>query len=118
MAYDGGRGELYASGAYEKFRHEFEQQIRNDVMPVLKIAPTELVDLRLTQWGHAIPIAQPGLLSDNVCQRARAPHKERVFFVEQDNWALPCMETAATEAVYWEPYIREVLSGKSKFVKK
>lgn len=112
MAYDGGRQELYESGAYEKFRKEFENQIRNDVLPVLKINSNELVDIRLAHWGHAIPIAQPGLLSGNVCQKVRAPHRDRVFFVEQDNWALPAMETSASEAIYWEPFVREVVSPK------
>ncbi len=113
MPYDGGRQELIGPDAYEKFRAEFENQIRNDVMPVLKVTPNELVDVRITHWGHAVPIAQPGLLANNVCQRARAPHKDRVFFVEQDNWALPAMETSATEAVYWEPFVRDVLKKKS-----
>jgi hypothetical protein len=112
MPYDGGRSELFASGAYEKFRAEFENQIRHDVLPVLKINPNELVDIRLTQWGHAIPLAQPGLLANEVCQRVRAPHKNRVFFVEQDNWALPAMETSSGEAIYWEPFVREVVSPK------
>ncbi len=112
MPYEGGRQELYESGAYEKFRSEFENQIRNDVLPILKINPHELVDIRLTQWGHAIPIAQPGLLAGNVCQKVRAPHKDRVFFVEQDNWALPAMETSASEAIYWEPFVRKVVSRK------
>lgn len=112
MPYDGGRQELFASGAYEKFRSEFENQIRNDVLPVLKINPSEMVDIRLAQWGHSIPIAQPGLLSGNICQKVRAPHKNRVFFAEQDNWALPCVETSIGEAIYWEPFVREAMSSK------
>jgi protoporphyrinogen oxidase len=110
MAYDGGRNELFQDGSYEKFRAEFETQIRSDVFPVLKISPSELVDIRITHWGHAVPIAVPGLLASEICQTVRAPFKNRVFFVEQDNWALPAMETSASEAIYWEPFIRKSLT--------
>jgi hypothetical protein len=32
-----------------------------------------------------------------------------VFFVEQDNWALPAFETAVTEALTFAPLVEGVL---------
>jgi hypothetical protein len=32
-----------------------------------------------------------------------------VFFVEQDNWALPAFETGVTEAITWSPEVAKVL---------
>lgn len=113
MAYEGGRNELFGPEAYEKFRNEFEQQIRSEVLPVLKISSRDLVDIRLTQWGHALPVAQPGLIADEVCQKVRAPFKSCVFFAEQDNWALPAVETSAYEALGCEAEVREIFASKS-----
>ena len=35
--------------------------------------------------------------------RLRKPFRDGLFFVQQDNWALPAIETATAEASHWPP---------------
>lgn len=108
-----GRQELFSEGAFEKFRSQFETQIRSQILPALGVAPTDVSDLRMTRWGHPMPLAQPGFISSGVIDQLRKPFQERVFFVEQDNWMLPAFETGASEAISFEPQVRDLLA-KSK----
>jgi protoporphyrinogen oxidase len=110
--YEGARGELLSPGSYSQYRQEFEKQIRESILPLLKINPKHVVDLRLARWGHPLPVHAPNLIADGVVETIRAPFKERVFFVEQDNWALPAFETVATEALHWAPRIDDFLTSQ------
>jgi hypothetical protein len=57
-----------------------------------------VISLRISRWGHALPLAEKGLYNSGVLQRASAPIKDRIFFANQDNWANPCFETAVSAA--------------------
>jgi hypothetical protein len=80
-----------------------------DVLGVLSVDTRHVRQVRLARWGHAMPIATPGLISEGVCERVRAPYQDHVFFVHQDNWALPAVETCLLEAEAFAPLIREGL---------
>ena len=110
LPYDGARAELFAQDSYKKYREEFEKQIVDEVLPLLKRKKQEIVDLRVARWGHPLPVAAPGLIRDGVVATMRKPFKERVFFVEQDSWALPAIETALTEAFTWAPEIEKLFA--------
>jgi len=99
--YKGGRHELYADGAYESMRSKISAQIQKEVHPFYDLTDQDIVDLRLTRWGHPLPLAATGLLHRNVVDDLREPIDNRIFFVEQDNWALPAIETVAAEAIHW-----------------
>lgn len=101
MPYTGSRAELYLPDAYKTARAEFEEQIHREILPLLKLRKEDVVDLRIARWGHPLPVAAPGLIKDGTTELLRKPFKERVFFVEQDNWALPAFETSATESITW-----------------
>lgn len=109
LPYDGARAELLADDSYERFRAQFEEQIYREILPLLRIPKEAVVDLRLTRWGHPLPIAAPGLISEGVVDRLRAPFKDRVFFAEQDNWALPAFETAVAEAISAADQVSQLL---------
>jgi hypothetical protein len=64
----------------------------------------------VARWGHPLPVAATGLIAGGVVDRIRQPFRDRGFFVEQDNWALPAFETAATEALLWAPEIAKRLA--------
>ena len=70
---------------------------------VLGLRRKDVHQVRLTRWGHALPVAAPGLIADGHCQRMRAPIDGKVFFVHQDNWALPAVETCLLEALEFAP---------------
>lgn len=109
MPYDGARADLYAAGSCARYRAMFEQQVHEAILPLLRLERENIVDLRIARWGHALPVAAPGLIADGTVEAIRTPFRGRVFFVEQDNWALPAFETCVTEALTWAPEIARVL---------
>lgn len=111
--FDGARSELIQPDAYEKYRHRFEAQISNQILPLLGLHSKQVVDIRLTRWGHALPVASTGFFQGNTVDQLRKPHRERVFFVEQDNWAYPATQTGGIEAHFWRDSIRKVLGPPS-----
>jgi len=105
IPYDGARAALYEESAYDTARRAFEEQIGAEILPLVGARPEHVVDLRLTRWGHPLPVAEAGLIASRVVDALRAPIGGRVFFVNQDNWALPAFETAITEALHFAPEI-------------
>ncbi|MFZ5464751.1 MAG: FAD-dependent oxidoreductase [Pseudomonadota bacterium] len=110
LPYDGARPALLADDAYDRYRAEFEAQLQETVLPLLDVRPEDVADLRLARWGHPLPVAATGLIADGTVDRLRRPLRDRVFFVQQDNWALPAIETATAEALHWAPRIARLLA--------
>ena len=75
----------------------------------MNASPENVMDLRLSRWGHPLPVAEAGLIANGTIDVIRKPFKRRVFFVEQDNWILPAFETAAGEAMIWAPVVDQFL---------
>lgn len=104
--YHGGRSELYAQEGYAAIKTKISAQLKNEVYPYYRLSDDDIVDLRLTRWGHPLPLAAVGLLDSGVVDTLREPIDDRIYFIEQDNWALPAIETVAAEAVFWSSVIR------------
>lgn len=64
--------------------------------------------VRMTRWGHAMPICAPALIADGWIEPLRRPIQDTVYFVEQDNWALPAVENSLLEA---EKYTAEIAAA-------
>lgn len=110
--YEGGRPELYAQGSYERAKADFERAIPA-ALQSLGIEQEQVESMRISRWGHALPLAAQGLLADGVCERASAPIGDRIFFAHQDNWANPCFETAIGTAAEAATHVRTVLTSLS-----
>ncbi|MCE9634956.1 MAG: hypothetical protein K8T90_04555 [Planctomycetes bacterium] len=91
--------------AWEHLRPEVEKQVL-EVLAILDVAPTAVEQVRMARWGHAIPVAAVGFVAAGHADVLRRPIDDRIFFVNQDNWALPAVETCLTEAIAFEPSIR------------
>jgi hypothetical protein len=65
-----------------------------ELLGALGVASTEVAAIRLTRWGHALPLAAKGLIADGTLELASRPLGGRLFFGQQDNWASPCFESA------------------------
>lgn len=107
--YDGARAEIFVPETLEMHKKTFETQVINSILPFLGFNASDIKDIRLARWGHPLPVAAKGLIAEKVVDQLYAPFKEKVFFVEQDNWALPAFETAVTEAINWVPKIEKAL---------
>lgn len=108
--YDGARAQLYKPDAYSEFKKRFEDQIARQILPMFNLRQTDIADLRLTLWGHALPVAAQGIYSDNTIDQLRAPFRGRIFFIEQDNWAYPSTQTGGTDSILLRDEIRKVLA--------
>jgi len=107
---DNVRTELNQPTAYAEYRKHFEAQIEKDILPLTNLKSSDIVDLRLSLWGHALPLAAQGIYRGDTIERLRKPFKDRVFFVEQDNWAYPSLQTGATDSVLLNQQIVRALS--------
>ncbi|MFO0973024.1 MAG: NAD(P)-binding protein [Phycisphaerae bacterium] len=74
-------------------------------LDVLGLSPAAVEQVRMSRWGHAMPISAPGLIADGACEEARRPFEGLVYFVNQDNWALPAVETCLLEAEHFATQI-------------
>ena len=110
LPYGGGRGEILNEGSYAVWHKKFERQLQDEILPLLGVDAGRIKGLRIARWGHPIPVAARGLIASGVVDQLQRPFKDRIFFVEQDNWALPAIETAIGEAHYWSEYIRRNLA--------
>ncbi|MBI5847901.1 MAG: FAD-dependent oxidoreductase [Nitrospirae bacterium] len=107
--YREGRSNLYLDNAFDKYYQQFESQIRQEILPQLKLEPSNIVDIRIARWGHPMPIQSPGLIRHGIIDSLRKPFKERVFFVQQDNWMYAAIETSIQEGLIWAKEAREKL---------
>ncbi|GHV44673.1 hypothetical protein FACS189492_1360 [Clostridia bacterium] len=109
LPYDGGRSDLLLPDAFERYHKLMTAELFEKILPPLGYYNTDLKELRLTRWGHPIPYAKPGFFFANGPAILSKPFRGRVFFVNQDTWAAPAIETCALEALKWAPKVREVI---------
>jgi len=65
--------------------------------------------VRFTRWGHAMPIARPGLIANGTAEVAHRPIGNNLYFANQDNWALPAVENSLLDAKAVTDKIRGML---------
>lgn len=111
LPFDGARPELLAEAAYANVLREFEAQVVGGILPLLNLRREDIAGIRLARWGHALPVAETGLIAGGTVDRLRKPFRGGMFFVQQDNWALPAIETATAEAFHWAPRVEKYLAG-------
>jgi hypothetical protein len=116
LPFAGGRAEIFAPEGYARFEKEFRAQLETEILPSLGYEQKDLMGLRIARWGHSMPTASPGIYSNGTLETIQAPFERRVFFVQQDNWACPAVETCAKEALRWMPKVRELLTESRTLV--
>jgi hypothetical protein len=72
-------------------------QIR-EMLRLLSVPESAVRQVRLTRWGHAMPIARPWFIAQGFAERFQTPLDGNVHFVNQDNWALPAVENSLLDA--------------------
>lgn len=78
-------------------------------LELLEIPETDVRQIRMARWGHAVPLARPGLIADGTAEELLRPYDENVYFVNQDNWALPAVENSLLDANFVAQQIRSRL---------
>lgn len=110
--YLAGRSQVYSTGSYFKYRKEFIDQVENEILPALGIPKSAISGVRMARWGHPLPVAQPGMIQSGLAEALHKPYKDRVYFINQDNWLNPCIEQSFGEAHKWTQQIVKVLEQR------
>ncbi len=82
---------------------DYAQRLAPQVRRMLQwfdVPESKVRQIRMTRWGHAFPIARPGFIADGHAEAVRRPIQDRIFFANQDNWALPAVENSLLDA-HW-----------------
>jgi len=95
---------LLVEGGFEEFSNYLAPQVEA-VLALRGLSKKDVRQVRMSRFGHAMPIARIGFLADGIPAMLRAPYLDHVYFVNQDNWALPAFETAVLEAKHFADVI-------------
>lgn len=108
LPFDYARWTLYIESGWEDYARALAPQVRN-MLKMLNVPESAIQQIRMTRWGHALPVSSPGLIAGGVCDELRRPMNERIYFCHQDNWALPAVENCLLDAKTFTDEIRDGL---------
>ncbi|MGZ3695729.1 MAG: hypothetical protein ACXWQO_16640, partial [Bdellovibrionota bacterium] len=97
--FEGARSLITSDVAHQRIKEEVEKELPK-TLSALGMKGNSIDGIRITRWGHSLPLAQPGLLSGETLDLLRAPHG-KIAFANQDNYMSPAFEScfaAAKEA--------------------
>lgn len=93
LPYDGARQFLFSEGAHNKHLKAIDQ-----ALPMyeksLGLDRKDLKGIRMTRWGHSLPVASVGFIASGLHEIVNRPIQDKIFFANQDNWSNPAFETA------------------------
>ena len=98
MAFQGAHQYLFAPGLHEKMLGSFKMGLQQH-QSSLGLNHHELDQIRLTRWGHAMPVAFTQMLSSGRLKPLQTGWNDRVIFIGQDTWVNPSFETAHATAL-------------------
>lgn len=99
---------LFTESTWKDYSSAVVPQV-HDALALLGVPVESVRQVRMTRWGHAMPLASPGLIADGVTEVLRRPIDDRIYFVNQDNWALPAVENCLLDAEIYVPQIEHGL---------
>jgi hypothetical protein len=108
LSWASARFTLLLNEPYQHYTELLVPQIRR-MLKLLDVPESAVHQVRLTRWGHAMPIPRPGLIANGTVETAARPIDSSVFFVNQDNWALPAVENSVLDAKAVTDTIRGML---------
>jgi hypothetical protein len=95
-------------GAWEDFSARMAPQIHR-ILRLLDISQDAVQQVRISRWGHSMPFSRVNFITDGHPDVLRSPYLDRVWFVNQDNWALPAFETCLLEAGHFAGVLDDLL---------
>ncbi|MCE7974871.1 MAG: FAD-dependent oxidoreductase [Leptolyngbya sp. PLA1] len=98
LPYASARFEVLADDGLERFARKAVGAL-DPILSICGATRADIRQVRLARWGHAMPIARPGFIAEGAPAVFRRGFMDHVFFVHQDNWALPAVETCLLEAI-------------------
>ncbi len=100
LSYDGARQFLFSPMAHDKNKKKIVDELET-LLPFLGLNSSNILGVRLTRWGHSLPVAKKGWISSGQPEIVSRPIEDKIYFVNQDNWVNPSFETCFAEAMRW-----------------
>jgi hypothetical protein len=97
LPYDTGRFHVLLDDPIERFALDLAPRLR-ETLALLELPESSVLEVRFARWGHALPIASIGTLASGIPEELIRPFRQAVYFVNQDNWALPAVENSLFDA--------------------
>lgn len=88
---------LLLNEPWRDYAERLAPQLRR-MLSLLDVPESAVRQIRMSRWGHAMPIHVPGLIVNGIVDQLIRPIEERIWFVNQDNWALPAVENSLLDA--------------------
>ncbi len=107
LPWDGARFSLIVDTAWQDYAANLAPQIHY-MLNVLGLQPRDIDRVRMTRWGHAMPVHQ-NIIANGIVDDLRRPMEDTIYFVEQDNWALPAVENCLIDADIYTSLLRDSL---------
>jgi 2-polyprenyl-6-methoxyphenol hydroxylase-like FAD-dependent oxidoreductase len=105
--FDGARGLISSDVAHGRIVRDLEKDLPQ-TLAGLGIPLDAVAGIRVTRWGHALPLAQPGRLTDTSLALLGAP-EGKVAFANQDNYMNPAFESCLAAANAAAAFVRATL---------
>ncbi len=97
LPYPAARFSLLLNDPWQHYASLFVPRL-HAALATLNVPASSVRQIRMARWGHAMPIAAPGLIADGVTDELRRPFQDLIHFANQDNWALPAIENSLADA--------------------
>lgn len=107
LAYESSRFHMVLGDPIERFAKALTRRL-SQTLALVGLDDSSVLEIRFARWGHALPVSRVGFLHDGIPEIIRAPYRESVHFVNQDNWALPAIENALLDAFE----VRDAIRGR------
>tara|TARA_R110000868_G_scaffold119469_2_gene316892 strand:+ start:213375 stop:215147 length:1773 start_codon:yes stop_codon:yes gene_type:complete len=107
LPYENARFDLILHDPINTYATALASKLRS-TLKLVGLTESNVQEIRFARWGHALPLARIGFLSEGIPALIRAPYRENVHFANQDNWALPAIENSMLDALE----VAETIRGK------
>ncbi|MBY0415240.1 MAG: FAD-dependent oxidoreductase, partial [Bdellovibrionales bacterium] len=105
---DGGRQFLFSPLAHSKHLKVIDDELK-EFTKEMGIDYGSLKGIRMTRWGHSIPVARKGLIQSGHLEKMNRSVGGKIFFANQDNWANPAFECSFAAAKEAALLVKEIL---------
>lgn len=102
------RGKLLLDDSFAGFQAQARTAFQS-ILAGQRMKPEDLLDVKLTRWGHAVPYPRPGQISSGLFEAASKPARG-LWYCGQDSDGTPCIETALQSAFEAAASVRKHLS--------
>lgn len=89
--FEGARSLITSEIGHQRIEEEIEKNLP-EVLAGVGMGRDSIEGMRITRWGHALPLAQPGMVSGPALELFSAPHGN-IYFANQDNFVCPAFES-------------------------